>query len=107
MAFVRKYDLRLGDADEHTHVFRLALDRLRSGLAASSLYLHGSFTYADIVMASLLQGISPVDDRFWKLGPATRAAWTHAPLAAEYADLVAWRDSLYESRRRSVSASPS
>jgi glutathione S-transferase len=48
-----------------------------------------------------MQGISPVDDRFVKLGPATRAAWTQAPLAAEYADLVAWRDKVYERQRRS------
>jgi glutathione S-transferase len=107
MAFVRKYELRLGESDAHTRAVRLALDRLRSGLAASSPYLHGSFSYADIAMASLLQGISPVDNRFVKLGPATRAAWTHAALAAEYADLVAWRDSLYESRRRPASVRPS
>jgi glutathione S-transferase len=102
MAFVRKYDLRLEEGDAQTRAVRSALDRLRTGLAASSPYLQGSFTYADIAMASLIQGISPVDDRFLKIGPATRAAWTHAPLAAEYSDLVAWRDSLYESRRRSA-----
>src|SRR5258708_26974584 len=99
-AFVRKYQLQLGEGETHTRAVRAALDRLRAGLAASSPYLEGSFSYADIVMASLIQGISPVDNGFVKLGPATRAAWTHASLAAEYADLVGWRDSLYEKRRR-------
>jgi glutathione S-transferase len=73
---------------------------LRAGLAVSSPYLQGSFTYADIVMAGLLQGISPVDNRFMKIGPGARAAWTQPALASEYADLIAWRDRLYESRRR-------
>jgi hypothetical protein len=50
-------------------------------------------------MATLLQGIAPVSDHFLKIGPATRAAWTQPELSAEYADLVAWRDRLYESRR--------
>lgn len=98
-AFARKYDLRFSERDAQLNAMRKALDGLRSGLAASSPYLQGPFTYADIVMASLLQGISPVDGRFIRLGPATRTAWTQAPLAADYSDLIAWRDKLYESRR--------
>ena len=98
-AFARKYDLRLSERDAQLQAIRKALDGLRGGLAASSPYLQGPFTYADIVMASLLQGISPVDDRFIRLGPAARTAWTQAPLAADYADLIAWRDKLYDSQR--------
>jgi glutathione S-transferase len=99
-AFARKYALRLDDVDANTRAVRSALDRLRSGLAHSSPYLQGDFTYADIAMATVIQGILPVDDRFVRIAPATRAAWTQASLAAEYAELVAWRDRLYESRRR-------
>jgi glutathione S-transferase len=99
MAFVRKYELRMGDQEAQTRAVRAALERLRSGLSSSSPYLQGSFTYADIVMSGLIQGISPVDNRFVRIGPASRAAWTHALLAAEFADLVAWRDALYESQR--------
>jgi glutathione S-transferase len=100
-AFARKYALRLEDSDMHTRAVRAALERLRSGLAASSPYLVGSFSYADIAIATLIQGIMPVDDRFLKIGPATRATWTNRVLAAEFADLVAWRDRLYASQRHS------
>jgi glutathione S-transferase len=98
-AFARKYGLALEDRDTPTRKVRAALDRLRSGLGTGAPYLQGFFSYADITMATLLQGIVPVSDRFMKIGPATRHAWTQPQLAAEYADLIAWRDRLYESRR--------
>jgi glutathione S-transferase len=99
-AFAKKYELRLGDEAPQTRVMRAALDELRAGLASGAGFLLGTFTYADIAMATLLQGVAPVDDRFIRLGPATRRVWTRAALAAEYADLVAWRDALYDKKRR-------
>jgi glutathione S-transferase len=48
----------------------------------------------------VLQGVMPVADRFIPLGPAVRACWTRPALAAEYDDLVRWRDALYEQHRR-------
>ena len=98
-AFARKYELSLDDGSASTRTVRAALDELRRALALSTPYLLGSFTYADVAMATLLQGIAPVADRFIKLRPATRAAWTRNALASEYADLVAWRDGLYERER--------
>src|ERR1019366_1120250 len=53
-AFARKYALRLEDVDANTRAVRSALERLRSGLAHSSPYLQGAFTYADIAMATLI-----------------------------------------------------
>jgi glutathione S-transferase len=102
-AFARKYSIRLGDADAHTQALRAALQRLRGGLTGQSPYLEGSFSYADIAMATLLQAIVPVDDRFMRIGPGTRVVWTQPALAIEFADLVAWRDRLYESQRRARS----
>jgi glutathione S-transferase len=99
-AFGRKYGVDLEAQAAHLAKLRGALDELRKGLGAGALHLLGSFTYADIAMATLLQGISPVADRYLQLGPATRAAWTRGALAKEFADLVAWRDALYESRRK-------
>ena len=78
---------------------REGLDALRSALAKSSSLL-GAFSYADIAMATLLQGVSPVAGEYLPLGPATRAAWTRANLAADYADLLRWRDELYRTHRR-------
>ena len=98
-AFARKYELPIDDGSTPTRTMRAALDELRRALAVRTPYLLGPFTYADVAMATLLQGVAPVADRFIKLRPATRAAWTRNALAAEYADLVAWRDGVYERER--------
>jgi glutathione S-transferase len=79
------------------------LERLRSALEAGGGYLvEGALSYADIAMAVTLQFVSPVEDRYLPLGPATRAAALHPQLAPRYADLVAWRDALYARHRRSA-----
>jgi glutathione S-transferase len=97
--FARKYDLRFEALEAEERKVGAALARLRSALAESSPYLLGTFSYADVAMATLLQGVVPVDDRFIRLGPGTREAWTNRRLAADYADLVSWRDRLYAERR--------
>jgi glutathione S-transferase len=97
-AFARKYGVENGVTEEHARAVREALEGVRAALKGGP-YLLGSFTYADIVMSTLLQGVSPVADRFLKLGPATRRAWTNDAVATEFADLVAWRDALYEKHR--------
>jgi glutathione S-transferase len=98
-AFAKKYAMNLDDEAAHTRVMGAALDELRKGLKAGGEFLLGPFTYADIVMSTMLQGVSPVDDRFLELGPATRLAWTRPALATEYADVLAWRDQVYATRR--------
>lgn len=62
-------------------------------------YVHDGFTYADILVATSLQFVSPVDDRYLPIGPATRRRWGHEELAREFAELVAWRDALYAKHR--------
>lgn len=98
--FARKYGLSLTDLAPHEARLREGFDALRAGLSASSPYLLGSFSYADIAAATLLQGVQPVADEYLRLGPATRAAWSQPALAREYADLVQWRDELYRKHRR-------
>jgi glutathione S-transferase len=98
--FGRKYDLSLEGAQAQKEKLRPTLEKLRAAVSGGSPYLTGSFSYADIVMASCIQGIAPVADRYLRLGPATRKAWTIDDLAAEFADVVAWRDRLYEQHRR-------
>ena len=96
--FARKYDLTAGEAAEYEDRMRPALDRLRNAVTRSR-YLVGRFSYADIAMATLLQGISPVGSGYIRLGPATRRAWTRPSLEKAYADLVRWRDNLYLEHR--------
>jgi glutathione S-transferase len=98
--FSRKYKLDFSALDAHERAARVGLDALRSALASSrSDYVLGRFTYADIVMASMMQGIEPVADRYIPLAAASRRVWTRDPLATEYADLAAWRDRLYAAHR--------
>jgi len=78
---------------------RAALQTLREAIQPRRPYLLGLFSYADIVMASSLQAISPVADEYLRLGPATRRVWTCEPLASEFSDLCAWRDEIYAKHR--------
>jgi glutathione S-transferase len=102
--FARKYELDL--ADRATPVAALAetLATLRARYAGRD-YCHDRFSYADILFCSLLQAISPVSDRYIRLGPAWRRAWTIPELARDFADLVAHRDELYARHRKSRTAS--
>ena len=103
--FARKYDLRF-DAPAQEQRMRDALLALRGALANRAVYLLGSFTYADIAVATVLQGVSPVGGDYVPLGPATRAVWTLPALAGEFADLVRWRDDLYQRHRAQRLRSP-
>jgi glutathione S-transferase len=96
----RKYGIRVEDHAADEARARAALDELRSALGARD-HLLDAFSFADITVASSLQFILPVADRYIALGPATREAWTHPTLASEYADLLAWRDRLYARQRQS------
>ncbi len=96
----RKYGVRAGEEARHESASRAVLDGLRAALAGGREHLLGDgFSYADIAMAAALQFVRPVDGRYIRLGPATRAVWTHAALASEFADLLAWRDRLYAAWR--------
>jgi glutathione S-transferase len=99
--FARKYalDLDPARAAAAAQPVREALDQLRRELGGSE-YLLGRFSYADIIAASLLQGVCPVSDRYLRIGAGTRRAWTQTELAASYTDLITWRDRLYEKHRR-------
>jgi glutathione S-transferase len=92
-------------ARKHEVSFDDVVERMRAGFAdirallAGRAYVHDAFTYADIICATALQFVAPVDDRFIPLGPATRRCWRHAALCEEFADLIAWRDQIYQRHR--------
>jgi glutathione S-transferase len=77
-----------------------ALDDLRGALDGRPYLLDGELTYADIAAAVMLQAVRPVRDAFIRLGPATRTCWTTPELEHHYADLIEWRDQLYDKHRR-------
>ncbi|MEM8983204.1 MAG: glutathione S-transferase N-terminal domain-containing protein [Pseudomonadota bacterium] len=74
---------------------RIALEKTRDALAAvPGDYLLGDFSYTDISMAVLLEVVAPRAKADPPLGAAMQACWIDERLAAEFADLVAWRDRL-------------
>jgi glutathione S-transferase len=98
--FAAKYRMREG-AERHQAMAQEGLDALRAALAGGKKYLLGdALSYADITMAIVLQGVSPVDERFMPIGPGGREGWSRPELAARYPDLIAWRDELYKKHRR-------
>lgn len=65
----------------------------------SPFLMSDQFTYADILLATTLQGVMPVADSFIPLTPALREAWSQPELAQEMGEILAWRDVLYHSYR--------
>ncbi len=94
----RKYGATARTRADLEETMREALHALRGALQERTTILE-RFTYADVTMAVALQLVKPVADRYIALGPATRRAWTHEPFAAQFGDLLAWRDALYERER--------
>lgn len=98
-AFIRaKWSASTPEAQAIETIWRVAL-QIRSARSAGRLTLLDGCTFADIAAAAVLQCVSPVDDRYIPLGPATRRLWTRPELAAEFADLLEWRDALYAAHR--------
>jgi glutathione S-transferase len=95
----RKY--RFGEASSES-----AEQAIRKTLESGRLAIRGEgghpvgdrFTFADIALANSLHFVSP--HASLKMGEATRACFTQAALAQEFADLLAWRDACYEAHRR-------
>jgi glutathione S-transferase len=94
-----KYSTRQWDAQGGRERIRSELSALRDVLTGQGSTIFGRFTYADIVMAAALQVVQPVANRWVPLGPATRRAWTDSALAHEFADLLSWRDCVYQQHR--------
>jgi glutathione S-transferase len=94
-AFIDKYRMR-HDAEKHAQTLMRELTKLQAALKDRGGYVVGDgFTYADIVMATAVQFVVPVDSRYMPAGPPG-VEWTpNDALVARFADLLAWRDALY------------
>lgn len=101
IAFLRrKYAIDAATLAAAAATLTRELEALRAALAGNRPHLLGdTLTYADLTMAVTLQSVAPVAARYIPLGPAARASWRHPELAERFADLVAWRDALYEHHR--------
>jgi glutathione S-transferase len=99
LAFFRfKYKLDAAGEDERRAAIAGELRALRAALGGRA-HLLGELTYADIAMSVVVQLVQPVDARYVPLKEATREVWGDPALAAEFGDLIAWRDELYAKHR--------
>jgi glutathione S-transferase len=85
-----------------TESLRAGLQEIRSALGKRS-YVHGTFSYADIIAVTAIQCIAPASERYIPLNPIQRRTWTHQTLTTEFPDLIQWRDTLYQKHRPTAS----
>lgn len=88
---------RHSDAD-HLATLQSVLGELRVALGGGDHLIGDALSYADIAAAQVLGFVTP-PERGLRIGRHNRAAFTDGALAAEFADLVAWRDALYARHR--------
>jgi len=80
-----------------------ALDELRAavkdrGTSDAPATVLARFTFADIAMTQVVAFVEPPPFGL-RLGVASRRSFTHPTLKERYADLIAWRDAVYERYR--------
>lgn len=85
------------DAAAELEKLRPLLDDVRRALGGGS-YLLAGLTFADVAIAASLQVLRPRAES--SFGPGTRAIWSHESVAADYEDLLTWRDKVYAAHRR-------
>jgi glutathione S-transferase len=95
----KKYGADLQQVDQHVEAQRGVCLALRAALDGRAHLDGDSLSAVDLMAATFLQMVQPVQHPRMVLLPALRRAWTAAPLVGEFADLLAWRDDLYASAR--------
>jgi glutathione S-transferase len=98
---LRKYRALDDGPEEHERALGGVLDELRERLAGASdtpRTLLGRLTFADVAMSQVLAFVAPPATGL-RLGRASRRSFSDERLRARYADLVEWRDQLYQRYR--------
>lgn len=62
-------------------------------------FVFESLSFADVVIATALQALTPVDDKYIYLGLPSRQCMCEPDLATKYSSLMKWRDATYEKYR--------
>ncbi|MEO1267147.1 MAG: glutathione S-transferase N-terminal domain-containing protein [Myxococcota bacterium] len=75
-----------------------ALEELRARIDGRST-IHRQFSCTDIMAATALAFVQPAPGPWAKLNETARQGWTEPELAERFADLLEWRDRLYQSYR--------
>ena len=98
---LRKYGGQRDAAAVHARSLCDVLDELRAALASATgdpPVLLGRFSFADIAMAQTLAFVQPPLFGL-RLGRASRRSFHDPALSARYADLISWRDAVYDAHR--------
>ena len=93
-----KYQFDADAPEPEPELLEAALGALRAALGGGRHVVGDTFTAADILGATLLQGVRPVEG-YMKVGPQTRRMWHDPALAARAEDLLVWRDEVYAEHR--------
>lgn len=54
-----------------------------------------NFSFADIIIATMLQAVTPVDPKYIDLGEVSSTVMREPVLEAKYPELIKWRDNIY------------
>lgn len=93
----KKYGVGTDVAAQIEKTVRPVLNEIRAVVASRPYLLVSGFSFADVAIAAALQVVRPHADA--KVGPHNRAAWENEALAAEFGDLLEWRDAIYAKHR--------
>lgn len=58
-------------------------------------FISDTFSFADIIIATMLQAVTPVDPKYIDLGEASSKIMREPILEEKYASLITWRDGIY------------
>jgi glutathione S-transferase len=94
--FNAKYGIRASELPSYEATLRQELDSLAKTLSDGRKYLVGELSYADVAMAVALSWLRPLAGD--GLGAEMRRVMADERLAAEYPQLIAWRDTIHAVR---------
>lgn len=95
----KKHSAPLDRVQENIETLREVLREVRPLVDTSVVHTRETLTAEDILLATLLWAVKPVEVAHISIGPAVRRAWTADELVDECSDLLAWRDALYLAAR--------
>lgn len=94
----QKYRFDFESIGVYHGILRATLVHLREALQGGPWLLAGRLSFADLTAAHILHFIDPPADL--PLAPAMRPHFQRPALAAEFQDLLAWRDTVFAELRR-------
>lgn len=95
----KKYGGHRDELIAHQATLAAVLAEIRAALGGRPTLL-ADFSYADIVASTVLVYVDPPPDEFLRLGPTNRTLYGDPDLAAQFPDLIAWRNELYRRYRQ-------